>query len=92
MARVKHRLSQYAVAATGVFGFGARLQIRARAETAARAGDDDRPHVRVILGLAHHLCDFLAHGVVEGIEPVWPVEGEDASVFANFPGDGFVHF
>src|SRR6185437_8261373 len=51
-------------------GVGAEREVRARAEAAARAGDDDRADVVVAIGCIERLYQLALHGRGEGVELV----------------------
>ena len=51
-------------------------EVRARAEGAAGAGDDHRPHVVVAIGLVEGRHQLADRGRVDGVEPVRPVQRE----------------
>ena len=54
----------------------AATQVRAAAEATPGAGHDDRPN-RIVTARCLERCQQLtAHGRVQGVEAVWPVEGD----------------
>src|SRR3954464_4115027 len=63
-----------------VEGAAAAPEVGARAEAAARAGDDDRPDVVVGVGRVEGGDELAAHGGGERVEPVGAVQrdGQDA--------------
>ena len=71
-------------------GIGARGQIGPRAETAARAGDDDGPDIVVLVGGVEGVDQFLLHGAVEGVELVGPVQGDGEDLFVDLVLDGLI--
>jgi hypothetical protein len=57
-----------------VEGVGAARQISTGTEAAARAGEHDRPHVVIAVGLVHRVEQFLQHRAGEGVQFVGTVQ------------------
>src|SRR5258705_881522 len=76
-----------AAARGGAEGRAARAKIGARAERAARAGDDDGAHVVVGVGAVPRLAQLAQHRRGDGVEPVRTVQGDRADSVLDVVAD-----
>jgi hypothetical protein len=73
-----------------VEGVGAGGKIGAGAKPAARAGDDDRSDIVVLVGLVERVDQLLLHRAVEGIELVGPVQRDGENLFGDLIFDRLI--
>ena len=66
------------------------VEVLPGAEAAAGAGDHERAAAFVGFGLVDRRAQRQMHRLVEGVEPVRPVEGDDAIAGAPFDQDGCI--
>jgi hypothetical protein len=66
------------------------VEVLPSAEAAAGAGDHDRATGFVGFDLLDRPAQFAMHRVVKGVEPVRPVEGDDAITGAAIDEDGWL--
>ena len=59
-----------------------RLEVHARAEVAARAGDDRRPTGRRVVEFVHRVGETLADGEVDRVARIRPIDGDDENASA----------
>ncbi len=65
-------------------------EVGAGAEAAPRAGDDDRPHIVVLVGAVECVDQLRLHRGGEGIELVRPVQRDGEDLVGNVIENGFV--
>ena len=78
-----------ALAVAPVERLAAARQVGARAEAAARAGDDHRAHVVVGVGRVERGDQLAAHRRREGVQPVGPVQREREDAVGDLVADLF---
>lgn len=71
-------------------GRGLLLEVEARREYAARAGQDEHRDGLVGLDRIAHLIELHQHGAVHGIGALGPVERDQADCLASLEGDALV--